>query len=522
MPHRSPEAVLPHLRRLVRSWTAGDLTDGQLLERFRSRRDPEAFAALVRRHGPMVLGVCRRVLNNAHDAEDAFQATFLVLVRKARSIAKQEAVGSWLYGVAYRVAHKARAEAARRCRHERRVATLAARPSEGEEAGEGLRLFLDAEVSRLPEKYRQPIVLCYFEGRTYAEAARLLGWPAGTVAARLARARKVLRSRLARRGLALTSGAVATGWTEGAASASVLSLLVNATVQAALQLAAGRGAAGVPTHVVALTEGVIQAMLLQKLKALAGVVLAVVLLCGGAGALYRLGGPPPAAAADRPIPASEDIGTPQAPVADVRGQAPAEAEKAQARPLAPPIAPGANRAPQPTRVGLINMTQVFKASKRFQAVQAEVRTRTKQLQEEQETLKAKLQKYQADSSNPGATAQRREQAARRQRELQRQIEDERQDAQRELGKLTGEAFTRMYREVEDAANRIAKAYGLDLVMFYTDAVTEADFYNPANLQRKLTQPGVLMPLVVAPGMDITDTVVEALNRRAAAPEGGRR
>ena len=519
MPNRSPEAVLPHLRRLVRSWTAGDLTDGQLLERFRSRRDPEAFAALVRRHGAMVLGVCRRVLNNAHDAEDAFQATFLVLVRKARSIAKQEAVGSWLYGVAYRVAHKARAGAVRRCRHERQAATLAARSSEGEEAGEGLRLVLDAEVSRLPEKYRQPIVLCYFEGRTYAEAARLLGWPAGTVAARLARARKVLRNRLARRGLALTSGAAAAWWTEGEASASVLPLLTDATVQAALQLAAGRGAVGVSTHVVALTEGVIRAMLLQKLKTLAGVMLAVILLCGGAGALYRFGGPAPAAAADGPIPAAEDIGKPQAPVADVLGQAPAEGEKAQVRPLAPP---GANRAPQPTRVGLINMTQVFKASKKFQASRAALGTRTEQMGKKLEALKAKLQKYQAEASEPGATAQRREQAARRQRELQRQIEDETEEAKQELGKLRGEAFAQMYREVEDAANRIAKAYGLDLVMFYTDAVTEADFYNPANLQRKMTQPGVLVPLVVAPGMDITDTVVDMLNRRAAAPEGGRR
>jgi RNA polymerase sigma factor (sigma-70 family) len=516
MPNRFPEAVLPHLRRLIRSCTAGDVTDGQLLERFRSRRDPEAFAELVSRHGPMVFGVCQRVLTNPHDAEDAFQATFLVLVRKARSIAKPEALSSWLYGVAYRVARRASAEAVRRCRHERQVVTRSARPFGNGEAGEELGSILDAEVSRLPEKYRQPIVLCYLLGKTYGEAARLLGWPAGTVSVRLARARKVLRSRLVRRGLSLASGALPAWWAEGTASASVLPLLAKATVQAALRCAAQPGAAGVSIHVVALTEGVVKSMLLQKLRTLAGFVLVVGLLCGGVGALRRLGGPVPAAAADLPSLVSEEIGTAAAHVAEAGGQGPAKIEKVQARPLAPPAAPGASRVAQPTRVGLINMTQVFKASKKFLAIQAEVHARTMQMQQKQDALKAKLQKYLTDSSVPGETAAERERSAR---ELQRQMQDQAHEAEGELGKLTGEAFTRMYREVEDAASRIAKAQGLDLVMFYTDAVTTADFYNPTNLQRKLTQPGVLMPLIVAPGMDITDTVVEALNRQIVVPEG---
>src|SRR5262249_22740610 len=150
--------------------------------------DAAAFAALVRRHGPTVLGVCRRVLHNAHDAEDAFQATFLVLVRKGRSIAKREALSSWLYGVAYRVALKAQADLVRRRQHERQAAGRFDEASQPETTGDDLRPILDEEVNRLPDKYRRPIVLCYFEGKTYQEAARLLGWPAGTTSVRLARA----------------------------------------------------------------------------------------------------------------------------------------------------------------------------------------------------------------------------------------------------------------------------------------------------------------------------------------------
>src|SRR5262249_31539329 len=170
-----------HLHRLLTVSLAGSATDRQLLEDFLARRDPAAFAALVRRHERMVLGVCQRVLNNVHDAEDAFQATFLILVRKARSIAKREAVGSWLYGVAHRVALRARADAARRRKHERQARECVTERHARDDTGHDTRPILDDEINRLPEKYRQPIVLCYFEGKTYEEAARLLGWPAGTV-----------------------------------------------------------------------------------------------------------------------------------------------------------------------------------------------------------------------------------------------------------------------------------------------------------------------------------------------------
>jgi RNA polymerase sigma factor (sigma-70 family) len=185
MLNRQQEVVLPHLCRLIGSSSPRELPDGDLLERFLARGDAEAFAALVRRHGPTVFGVCRRVLRHTQDAEDAFQATFLVLTRKARSIARRGALGSWLYGVAYRVALKARDGAVRRRRHERRAANRTEEQAACAGTGDAVGPILDEEVNRLPDKYRQPVVLCYYEGKTYQEAARLLGWPAGTTAARL-------------------------------------------------------------------------------------------------------------------------------------------------------------------------------------------------------------------------------------------------------------------------------------------------------------------------------------------------
>jgi RNA polymerase sigma-70 factor (ECF subfamily) len=208
------------------------VTDRQLLERFVTRRDGAAFAALVQRHGPRVLGVCRRVLRHEQDAEDVFQATFLVLARKAAVIPWQESVSRWLSAVAYRLALHARGGAARRRRRERPVgAVRPGTPSadEGPEppAGPGgewdslaekyhpcaeplaevarreLRRVLDDELHRLPEKYRAPVVLCYLEGKTNEEAARELGWPTGSMSRRLARARALLQERLTRRGLAL-------------------------------------------------------------------------------------------------------------------------------------------------------------------------------------------------------------------------------------------------------------------------------------------------------------------------------
>jgi RNA polymerase sigma factor (sigma-70 family) len=195
MAGRSLAPVLRHIRRL-----AAPPSDGELLDRFHRHADESAFAELVRRHGPSVLGTCRRVLRDAHAAEDAFQATFLVLARRSGSLSRPEALSAWLHGVACRVAMKARTVSARRLRHEANAARPEAAPWTIEPPD--LRPVLDQEIARLPGPHRRAVVLCYLEGKTNEEAARLLGWPPGTVATRLAWARRRLRQRLDRRGLA--------------------------------------------------------------------------------------------------------------------------------------------------------------------------------------------------------------------------------------------------------------------------------------------------------------------------------
>src|SRR5262249_29651056 len=194
--------VMRHLRRILGAPGGGDLTDRQLLERFTADRDEEAFATLVARHAPLVLGVSRRVLGNEQDAEDVFQAAFLVLARKAGRVGWHESVGNWLYSVAYHLASRLRLQSARRRQHEREAATMQAG-----NAGEGvdwqqLGRVLDDELERLPEKYRMPLLLCYLHGKTRDEAAEQLGWTLGEVQGRLERGRDLLRDRLARRGLA--------------------------------------------------------------------------------------------------------------------------------------------------------------------------------------------------------------------------------------------------------------------------------------------------------------------------------
>jgi RNA polymerase sigma-70 factor (ECF subfamily) len=276
--------VLQYLRQ-ADSVRAG-LTDGQLLDHFIARGEEAAFEALLRRHGPMVLGVCRRVLNHDHDAEDAFQATFLVLVRKAASIVPRERVGNWLYGVAYRTALKARAAAAKRRVKERRARPLPQRDPNEDPVGEDVRLLLDRELNRLPEKYRLPIVLCDLEGRTRKEVARQLGWPEGTLSSRLATARTRLARRLSRQsGLALSGGAFALALAQGAAAAGVPGPLVTGTVKAATQVAAGQAAAvgAISVRVGALMEGVLRAMLLSRLKIATAVLFGLAVLGAGTG-----------------------------------------------------------------------------------------------------------------------------------------------------------------------------------------------------------------------------------------------
>ncbi|MBY0526985.1 MAG: sigma-70 family RNA polymerase sigma factor [Gemmataceae bacterium] len=281
MPGGHLNTVLTHIRQWIGTPATDELSDGQLLERFLAQRDQTAFAAIVERHGAMVQGVCRRVLHDAHEADDAFQATFLVLVRKAKSIVRQESLGSWLYGVAYRVSLRARAQADRRQVHCAEVEDVPATETNGD-GWSDLRPVLDEEVSRLPEKYRQPVVLCYLEGKPYEEAARQLGWPAGTVAGRLARARDLLRKRLTRRGVALASSFPAALLADQRVSAQLL----ENTVRAAYHYAAGPAAAAgsVPAPVAALAEGTVHAMFVHKLKIVAVALFGVLLLGAGAAA----------------------------------------------------------------------------------------------------------------------------------------------------------------------------------------------------------------------------------------------
>jgi RNA polymerase sigma factor (sigma-70 family) len=288
MPNRLSEAL-----RRVRQVLSPDgdaLPDGQLLGRFLAVRDEAAFAALVRRHGPMVLGVCRRVLRHAQDAEDAFQATFLLLARKAGAVRTPESVGSWLYGVAYRTALEARAAADRRRVREKQVAQMpdvAVLPAEPQD----WRPLLDRELSRLPERYRRVLVLCDLEARPRKEAAAVLGLPAGTLFSRLVRGRELLARRLRKYGLSLPVAAFASALV-GGASAAVPAPLVSSTAKAAALVAAGQLAA-LATPAAALTTGVVKAMFLSKLK-VAVAVLATALVVAGTGTFaYRSAGGEP-------------------------------------------------------------------------------------------------------------------------------------------------------------------------------------------------------------------------------------
>ena len=275
------KTVLRHLRRAALLDRGDAPSDAHLLESFLNHREEAAFEGLLRRHGPMVFGVCRRVLGNRADAEDAFQATFLVLVRKAAAIRPRELVGNWLWGVAYRTALKARAMNMRRRTRERLVSEMA-RSDDGHEdwVSEELLRRLDETLGRLPEAYREPVVLCELEGRSRKEVARTLGLPEGTLSWRLAQAKKMLAKKLARHGPVLSAGAVAAVLSQGAASAGMPASLLTSTRKAGLQLAAGQALSGsVTAKVASLTEGVLKAMLLTKLK-VASWAVGVVLLAG--------------------------------------------------------------------------------------------------------------------------------------------------------------------------------------------------------------------------------------------------
>jgi RNA polymerase sigma factor (sigma-70 family) len=279
---------------LNRSGPIGEVSDQQLLQRFIDHRDEAAFLGLMQRHGKTVWGVCRRVLRQEQDAEDVFQAVFLVLARKAASIRKGEAVGSWLYGVAYRIARRARHKTESRQDGEKQVRAARGEPPPWSEAAfRELQRLLDDEVQCLSERYRAPFVLCCLEGMSRAEAARELGCNEGTLSARLARARKLLRSRLSRRGVSLTAILTATALSASAAVAAPAALL-QATAQAVLASLAGNTVSALSPSVLALAESAPRTLALGLLKATLTLVLALTTLVAGA----HLAAPALAPAAD--------------------------------------------------------------------------------------------------------------------------------------------------------------------------------------------------------------------------------
>ena len=307
-----------HLETLFQDGAIGGLSDAELLGRFIAGRDgagEAAFRALVERHGPMVLRVCRGVLHDADDAEDAFQVTFLALARKAGAIRKHGSIASWLHGTARRVAIKARRSALWRSARESKAAKadVSRETPAGAEAGE-FSPILHEEIERLPAKYRAPIVLCYLEGMTHDRAAVELGWPVGTVRGRLARARDLLRSRLTRRGLALSAGLAASGSSADAAAAVGLSAaLVEATVRAAI---GGSAAVGLSRSAGVLLQAVLREMAFSRAIRLVAPLAMIAVLAGGATLwlneppAQRAGGPGPVAAvvpAPRPAPAGDPL-----------------------------------------------------------------------------------------------------------------------------------------------------------------------------------------------------------------------
>jgi RNA polymerase sigma factor (sigma-70 family) len=310
-------AALPDQRE---SWS-----DGQLLETYLSTREEAAFAALVHRHGQMVWGVCRRMLHSHQDVEDAFQATFLVLVRKAASIVPRDRIANWLYGVAHQTACKARATAAKRHGREKQVSAMPEPAFEQQALWDDARALLDQELSRLPEKYRAVLVLCDLEGRTRKEASRQLQVPEGTVATRLATARTMLARRLARLGLTLPAGMLATLLSQQPAGAAMPVSVASSTIKAANLFAAGHAAAA-SLNAVALAEGVLKSMLLTKLKLTTVTLLLIAVLSTSAAVFTQkmFGGPAPLSAK-----AGEDPASGQAVLAENPANQPPAPQKEQ-------------------------------------------------------------------------------------------------------------------------------------------------------------------------------------------------
>jgi RNA polymerase sigma factor (sigma-70 family) len=279
------EPILGPIRLLFEVGTVAGMSDGQLLDRFLARRGDEeaaevAFAALVERHGPMVLRACRARLGDEHDAQDAFQATFLILARKAGAIRQHESAASWLHGVARRVASCARrAAAVRRAKERKAAGGKADFVAEGDRSD--LVPTVREEVGDLPEKYRTPLMLCLLDGLTHEEAATRLGWPVGTVKTRVRRAKDRLRVALTRRGLAPSLGAIGAALAAREASA-MPATLVRATARAALGFELGRSSAFLSASVAKLVELGIGSLIMTRLKIIGLVVASIGVLAAGA------------------------------------------------------------------------------------------------------------------------------------------------------------------------------------------------------------------------------------------------
>jgi RNA polymerase sigma factor (sigma-70 family) len=280
MAHQHLGVVLRHLRGLGCSPGIGEPTDRQLLELFAANQDDLAFATLVRRHGAMVLGLCRRVLGHEQDAEDAFQAAFLVLAQKASSVRWQDSVGHWLHEVAYRIALRVKTSGARRRAHEREAEEMARPESMARASWRAFCSILDDELELLPQKYRAPLVLCYLEGQAQAVAADRLGCSEATLNRRLAEGRERLRLRLARRGITLSAALLAVGLSGEPTTAAVPALLAASTARAVTLAATGQKAAGLSATVLSLAAGAMQPLTTAKAKLGPTLLLALSFLAG--------------------------------------------------------------------------------------------------------------------------------------------------------------------------------------------------------------------------------------------------
>lgn len=305
--------LMKQVRKLVAAQAYRELSDAQLLDRFRGQHDEAAFAALMERHGAMVLGVCRRVLGNHHDAEDACQATFLVLARKSSSIRKKDALASWLHGAAFRIAADLKKRLARRGSPETKRRPSSALDTDIDVSWREVQCILDEELARLPDNYRLPVVLCCLEGKARDEAAQQVGWSTASFRGRLDRGREMLRARLTRRGVTLSVAMLGTILAGNGTAASLPPTLALATCEAAAGFISGKSVAtgAISTTVASLTQRMVQTMFLTKLKVAA--VMLMILVLGGGGAGMILAGRTSSAQASQPAAAEKPTAAPQKP-----------------------------------------------------------------------------------------------------------------------------------------------------------------------------------------------------------------